>query len=445
MKKFFANVIATISRFKHTTNNFFINNEELIEIVKFLRDTKVEQLNQNVIERIKNKLTNIDEKLEIVLLVSEEEKWNLQSLYEEFSRESRISPRIVFDVRRDINPSPESRSECYKKSIRFFKKIDPQLNSLYDINSDISKTVEDISADIIFFQQPWGMIDYPRRLLGKSLTCYLPYSFLLTANFNFHYRRINFNNYLWKYFAQTESHKYLNLEVDPFSAKKIIVSGYPKLDVYFENKSVEVNQIWKITDQDNNIKKLIFAPHWSFSKNNPYRIGTFDRNYNFFLNYAKAHKHIQWIYKPHPTLKLEIVKNKLMSLNQYQNYLDEWNSLPNAKVFESGNYFDIFKTSDGLVTDCASFLGEYLPTQKPIIHLTRADSIKFSRVGESIVENFYKATNNQECENLLDKIIVNQNDYLFSDRMKALKNVLPNKNSAASFINNFIKKEVGLL
>ena len=43
-----------------------------------------------------------------------------------------------------------------------------------------------------------------------------------------------------------------------------------------------------------------------------------------------------------------------------------WNALPNAKVVEEESYLDIFATSDGMIMDSASFIGEYLYVNKPL-------------------------------------------------------------------------------
>ena len=60
-------------------------------------------------------------------------------------------------------------------------------------------------------------------------------------------------------------------------------------------------------------------------------------------------------------------KTGFMNEFEYDEYVAQWNNLPNAYLYNKGNYIELFKTSDLLITDCSSFLLEYMPTLKPII------------------------------------------------------------------------------
>jgi CDP-glycerol glycerophosphotransferase (TagB/SpsB family) len=82
-----------------------------------------------------------------------------------------------------------------------------------------------------------------------------------------------------------------------------------------------------------------------------------------------------------------------MSKEEYQTYLNNWDNLENSKTYLDGEYFDIFKTSDILITDCSSFLAEYFPTLKPIIFLNRKDRAPFDKFGNKIKKGFYEINN----------------------------------------------------
>lgn len=416
------------------------------KLKRFLKDREITKLHKDTIKRIRNRLSaNPDEKLNIVFLVEEDSKWNAQSLYDELKNEPRINVNIAVKKTQFSELLREKQLYYFKKNYDFFRKIDENAIKMYNENAHRTIPVEELNADIIFYQQPWGMNDYPKRMMGRCLSAYMHYGFMLTDNNDIHYNLSSFHYYLWKYFTQTEGHKKLHLAHDSFASNKIIVSGYTKLDAYFENNFIDDKNIWKISKEENpNIKRVIYAPHWSFSKNNAFRLGTFNQNYKYFLDLAKNNKNIQWIYKPHKSLEYKAISENLMSEQEYRNYVEEWDSLPNAKVYNSGNYFDIFKTSDALITDCGSFLGEYLPTRKPIIHLLRTDSVGYNTVGQTIIKDYYKAYNLKELEVLLKRVILDGDDYLYDERMKALKFLIPNKEKSSSFIKNYIKQVVGL-
>jgi len=404
----------------------------------------VAELNIKTLNRIKNKLNNPDEKLNIIFLVNEKGKWSSQSLFNEFKKENRINVRIVVDICPYKSLAGHIKKEYFFQDYDFFKSIDKKAINLYAKKIFKQLYFKALHPDIIFFEQPWGIGHYASKMKGKALCVYLPYSFLLTANNSMHYNLRSFHPFLWKYFTQSEEHKNLYLSFDKEAEDKLVVAGYAKLDVYFDNDEIDDTNLWKITKKENpNIKRVIYAPHHSFNKDS-LGLSTFDWNNQYFLSLAKENKNIQWIYKPHPALKHRVIKYKLMREKEYDDYVAQWDSLSNAKVFDSGNYFDIFKTSDALITDCASFLAEYLPVKKPIIFIDSKKSIGFNPIGEKITENYYIASNIEELNDIIEKVIIEGDDYLQDKRMESLKYVMPNNDKSSIFIKNYLKEIVGL-
>ena len=85
----------------------------------------------------------------------------------------------------------------------------------------------------------------------------------------------------------------------------------------------------------------------------------------YFLELAKKHPEYSFVVKPHPALRYKCISEKFLTEQEYDDYIAQWNSLENATVYTDGNYFDIFKTSDVLITDSSSFLAEYFYSGKP--------------------------------------------------------------------------------
>ena len=54
-------------------------------------------------------------------------------------------------------------------------------------------------------------------------------------------------------------------------------------------------------------------------------------------------------------------------------YFFKWESLPNARVHEDIDYYDLFATADAMITDCVSFRAEYLFANKPGLILKKSD------------------------------------------------------------------------
>jgi hypothetical protein len=414
--------------------------------VDFLWKRELHRINEETHQKIKERLKDPNQKLNVVFLVSQKSKWNSDSLFEELKKEKRVQVSIAVEeceVASSGYLSKERAERLRHENYEFFKKIDQNAVSLFSPELDESyRKMEALKPDIIFYQQPWGkMGDYPKRMIGQSLPAYMHYSYMLTANHSMHYERPYFHYYLWKYFTQTEGHKSLHLTHDPLALEKLIVLGYPKLDVYFEEREIDFKKLWKQPDPE--LKRVIYAPHHSIGKNN-LQLSTFESNHKYFVELAKKNPKIQWIFKPHPTLEKRVVEKDLMSEKDYQAYVSEWASLPNAKVYDSGDYFDVFRASDALITDCGSFLAEYLPTKKPILHLMRKDSVGYNMVGKDIVRNYYQAYQVEEIEKLVNRVILQGDDYLYEERMKALEHLMPNQEKSGTLIKNHLMKEFAL-
>ena len=166
-------------------------------------------------------------------------------------------------------------------------------------------------------------------------------------------------------------------------------------------------------------KHVIWAPHHSINDEG-LRMSTFRWNYEFFLEYAKSHPDLSFILKPHPALRSVCIASGFMSEKEYDDYIREWNSLPNALVYDKGNYFDIFKTSDILVTDCSSFFGEYFPSKHPILLLERPDRAEFDELGKHLEAGFYRAKNTSEIETVLQKLLYENSDPLENKRKELI-------------------------
>ncbi len=385
---------------------------------------------EKIFQKIKNRLNNSNEKLKIIITVSQRTKWNCQKIFELLDKSERIDCKIALlrPPYKDFDPILNSIE--YQKDYDFFKKITNNLISLYDIKTDQQRPLKILKADIIFHQQPIKNLDENQPL--DSLNAYIHYSFSLLDKNDFYYRSTFFFN-LWKYYCESESQAKAFFDINKAHKSKVKVVGYPKLDAYFKSNITSYKKLWK--SDDIKLKRVIYAPSHSL-KTAPSVHGTFHLNYQYFIKLAKTNKQIQWILSPHPRLKIEVEAIELMTNDEYRRYLNEWDKLPNAKVFEDGNYFEIFRTSDALITDCESFLGEYLPTKKPIIQLIENCTSEYNRFGSQLIKGFYQANNNEEIGRLIQDVIILNKDELKETRINSIKYLIPDNQYASEKIKN---------
>lgn len=408
--------------------------KNIYDAVDFLRKVQVDTLNTAVEQRIMNNMAGGTGVIKIGFLVNERSKWGCQSLFEDLTRVECFKTNIYLSLLNRYSDY-EAKKQAYLAEREYFMGVDKNLVDLYDWESDRELPLEDIDADILFFQQPWGMLDFPSRLVGQALCAYIHYGFPLLANNNMRFNIGSFHPYIWRYFEQTEDHKMIHLKHDPLACKKMIVTGYPKLDVYLIGDREVSCGLWKSSGE----KRVIYAPHHSVGKDS-IGISTFAWSGYEILDLARGQAALQWVYKPHPKLSYSAVKSKTMSKKEYHQYLQAWSELPNAAVYDSGSYFDIFRSSEALITDCSSFLAEYLPSGNPIIWLASEEHIGFNPFGDRLAECYYRVANIKELKEKVQSVIIEGNDVLKEKRAAAINCLFPaGGKTAAGEIVKYLK------
>ena len=405
----------------------------LVNFIKKIQDKKIRSDYLKLCKTLNNNYSK--RPIKIIFLNSEISKWVYQSLYEELSTNQNFELEIILTVKKTLLKN-KYKFLNYKKSLKdaysYFKS--KNMNVSYGFDFDKRKYISlcQFKPDIIFYEQS-GQVDKSQNIYATSkyaLSFYCSYGSSTTNGKNEY--DLGFLNNVFRYYLDNNSTKDF-LKTHGFKDEQLVVSGALKLDAY--NKKVNLkNQIWK-TDK----KRIIWAPHFSFFKGSILNFGTFDWNYKFFLDYIKNHPEYEFIVKPHPDLKRQIIKTKFLTLPEMKKYFGELENLENVQIFEGTDYFDMFRCSDLLITDCNSFLSEYLQTEKPVIHLINKDSVGFNEYGQKIISGYYKAYNTDEINTLIEKLLVKNEDNLLDMRKNIIKNVLVHqKVSVANCIANDI-------
>lgn len=375
-------------------------------------------------------------KLKVIFLNSENPKWVYQSLYENFSKNPHFEVQVLITVRESLLKKKYEFCEwekLAKNNYNFFKNQNMNVDFAFDFKKKKFKDLKEFNPDIIFYEQPWDLSEEQSIIKTSkyALSFYCAYGSCITNGRN-EYSEVFYKD-VYTYFLDNECIKDILLE-HGFCENSLTVCGQPKLDAYLKPVN-ESNILWKTKDK----KRVIWAPHHSFYEESMLKFGTFDWNYKYIYNFAKNHPEIEFILKPHPELKRQIVRNNLMSISEMTEYFKMWERLSNAQIYEMGNYFDIFRTSDLLITDCNSFLYEYLPTKKPVIQLISKHSVGHNSFGQKIISGYYKAKNIEELETLINKVLINGKDSLLSIREKVIaEDLIQPKNGVAQFILDFI-------
>ena len=286
----------------------------------------------------------------------------------------------------------------------------PLINYLQDkgfdyVDLDLKPhSIDLLNPDIIFYNKPYpecyskGHFFYDNL---KYVFCGLDYCIEATKHAAHIYRE--FFDYCWLFFVENNELAKRRKEVLGSRARNTRITGTPIQDVFMQPKE-DFNDPWK--DQSKK-KRIIYAPHHSIPGTNGDGI-----EFSTFLDYgetvlklAKKYKNdITVAFKPHPNLYMKLVK--IWGKNRTEAYYNEWLTMENAQV-ETGEYIGLFKYSDAIIHDCASFIVEYLYTNNPSLYLVAntnniADMFDFVREGYHCHEHAYNA---YEIENFICDVI----------------------------------------
>lgn len=424
--------------------------------------TKLRMANQKIVGEIRNevmqyglnhqsKLDILREKVKrghlvkVLFMVQDSTVFGYKSVYWAMERSGLFEPGILIFSRGD--KIRENYKEEIQKDFEFFQNRGYRVYSAHE--GDYLVDLEAYKPDIIF-------LDYPNAFATAStthirgdlinwkyLTCYVPYGCLMANSFYYHYETLNTRE-VWKFFLDTKySYNRCMSEAD-FNAGNVVLSGYPKFDDFYENKK-------KLNIPDILVGKkkiVIYAPHWSINTSNRY--ATFHLYYKYFLELMKNNPEIFFVFKPHPLLRQRIINMEklelvdMITLNQYEEYINVWDNQHNGMVWLEGDYMDLFQVSTCMITDCGSFIGEYAVSGHPCIYLLNPDKEEplegYTEVAIKILDTFYLCNNIDEINETVQNVIIDGKDDKYKEREKITKREFFNLGNAGRFICDYIEK-----
>lgn len=418
------------------------NNYKIITIlwIKFkIKKNKYKETKQKIQKRYEKILKRLNKKyvkkepIRVDFIVSENSKWGYQSLYDLFEQSKIFEPRILISILMNAHEGKDTTRKNTAENYNFFKSRGMRVEYLYKNGEYLD--LKNYNSDIVFYDQLWELPeDYMPKAVSKyALTCFCPYAFAILKDqgIYFAWKR---QFYLYKYFIEHKLVLDLYKQYDKYIAEKTcLITGYPKLDFY-QQPLKQIHPAWK----DPQKTKIIYAPHHSLD--NRLLLATFDKNGKFIQDLAKSHPETTWIYKPHPRLKFALIKSGIMTEDEYDKYVEEWARI--GTVYMQGDYLDIFRSSDAMITDCSSFLAEYLPSKKPLIRLINPKGMSLNKLGEKVVSGYYSAHNNKELLEFFNKVIIQKDDYKRAKREKLIEEIFDFNESSASKIYKFLLKSI---
>lgn len=373
-------------------------------------------------------------KMKIAFFVSELAKWKGQALYDLMARSTTFEPQIiVYLMTVEKGDSHAEQEIAIAAKVDFFRNKGLSVKSLWNVAEQRFMIEKMSDIDICFYQQPWDIppAPCPRQIANRTLSFYFPY---YVSSYDDQYQlNLLLPHEVFRLLVLNENQK--KIYADKWFmwryCGEMITLGHPFVDL-----------LTKTTVSDFSNQSVIYAPHFSFPIEDHKRLfpaSTFLDNGHLLLEFAKNHPEINWVFKPHPLLRRELVDTYTWTKEEVDTYYEEWESI--GKACYTSDYIDLFMDSRVMITDCGSFLTEYSCTGHPLIHLIPGKlPVKPNPVVEDLFNYFYQAPNNTVLFQLLDRIVLKGEDPLKEKRIDCLKKIGLLDSNASENIINYIDK-----
>lgn len=353
-------------------------------------------------------------KLTVAFFLQSSSIWKYDELYWLFEKSDRFKPTVV------VSPYNVhliyDKQECFRvmrETLSFAKAQGYNTLCSYDFDAnkwlDVKKT---INPDIVFFTKPYKdtLPKYHLYHFMDKLTMHAPYGICCIDIYRINYN-LPFNNLLWRLLVETDFQKGFAEQYSLCKGDNAIVVGALATEKLI-NPNFQAKDVWK--PQSHPKKRIIWAPHH-----------TVDYLFNFsnFLVYCdkmldlakKYEDQVQFAFKPHPVLKFKLIN--IWGKEKTEAYYKKWDEMSNSQI-EQGYYMDLFKTSDAMIHDCASFTAEYLYTKKPSLFMLRDPQVlsHWNPFGKKCFDMHYHAENIEQIEAFINNVVIQGDDPMRTDR-----------------------------
>lgn len=347
--------------------------------------------------------------IRIAIVITSSAKWGFDMLYKLLMNFG-FDPFVLLCLR-----SGCSEKE-YIRELKFFEKIRVKAYPLFDWDKKRHILIKKYRPDIIIYTECWHLShkNFPLKTSKFALNLLIPYSIAKTDdNISLFEEEMLLNKSVYKNFVFDMTNKKI---FEKYGMNNCLPVGHPKLDGYLAKTT---STIWRTKNK----LRIIYAPHHSFAKES---LGwaTFKWSGIPILHFAQQTADTtEWIFKPHPAWRSNAIKSGIFSEQEINAYIKQWEDI--GQIYLDGGYINIFKTSNLLITDCGSFLTEYLPSGNPVIHLI---SNKPWATPQSFINSFsatyyYKAETKEKLLMMLNSLVILREDPLKNQRIAFAKKI----------------------
>ena len=378
---------------------------------------KVQKSYSAKIERISDYYF-VEKKLKVLFLVIFGSVFPSRPVFEKMLQDDTFDPYIMVipDMQRSSDHKIMTLSETFDELSRCYGE---RVICGYDYKSDTYQKPDD-DVKIVFFNNPYSRMAHKYHhvtyFLNKDvLPIYINYGFAAVK-----YGRIimetDFYNLCWKVCLDSMINLDDLKEHQAIKGKNAFVTSYLKMDRYAQAAVYTRTR-----------KTIIISPHHTVAGWKSLDISNFISYSDFFLELPLLYPNIDFVFRPHPLLFDNLLAYKMWSQEKINAYLNQIEAIPNMRYDHSGDYFELFANSDGIVHDCSSFIGEYLFTEKPCCYMLKNEQEiqdVMNPMGIACMENYYKAYGKDDILRFIDEVILKGIDPLKEQREEFSRKIL---------------------
>ncbi len=409
------------------------------KIIKIITSPKYKQ--REIIKKIQNKVKN-GNKIKVAFLVVFDSVFPAENIFKKMLDDNIFSPYIV--VIPDISRGEYNQWYQLNKTYFTLSKKYKNVYSSYDKEKQCFKDFSD-DIDIAFFANPYDRMTHffysVEYLFKKCLTIHIPYAY--SGQFKYTTKVFASKEYslFWKIYIENKNTYKIVKKFQKTNLNNLEITGYPKMD----NLSILKSNTAEYTQKP----IIIIAPHHTIRKIKNYlNISNFLRLADFYLTLPKKYPNIDFIFRPHPLLFVQLKMPNIWGEEKVNAYIEKLKAIPNMKYQDGGEYLSSFEQSAALINDCGSFLPEYFYFNKPQCFVLENQSKineQFTSFGKKILKHVYKAYTEEDIINFVENVVLNNQDIMKKTREEfAQKEIMINFPNATDVIMTSVKNALGL-
>lgn len=355
----------------------------------------------------------------VLFIASSLAMWRFDRLYQLLKQDNRFDVAIC--IRPFIKYQGSEYDSCRDALADHFQAMGMEYSCI-ESEADFERLkFQDFRPDIIFYPQPYDGSYIPSLEWRKNLDCllvYVPYG--LTPVDTPELLNNGLVNYAWRHYVQYPVYAELCARFcNNFGENTKVAGDFRRSELTAPAR----RDPWKSVGDGLPRKRIIWAPHFQIFANELFNRPDVLWVADEMLRIAQRYKDtLQIAFKPHPSLFTELCKHPDWGTERAAEFYRQWDEMANTQL-ETGEYTDLFKTSDAMIHNSGSFACEYLYVDKPVLFTARdraATIAPLNRLGRACIDAHYFATGPEGVETFIEEVVLGGADTMSSVRHQTL-------------------------